>query len=207
MTISESEVLLLCTANICRSPIAEALLARRLAGLGSPVSVRSGGMLGDGAPPHPEVITVMAAYGLDIAGHRSRRVTPDDLETADLTIAMAREHLRHAVVAVPTAWPRAFTLRELVRRGGMIGQRTSRESLAEWLDRVHEGRQRTALLGDCPDDDIVDPTGGPPHGYTETAATLSELAEPAGWALLGSSPTRRPTSGCVTWSLPPLVRP
>src|SRR6185312_2747657 len=94
---------------------------------------------------------------------------------ADLTIAMAREHLRHAVVAVPAVWPRAFTVREVVRRGGMIGQRASSESLPEWLGRVHEGRQLTALLGDCPDDDVADPIGGPPHGYTETAATLSQL--------------------------------
>jgi len=155
--------------------MAEALLARRLAGLGSAALVRSAGLLGDGAPPHPEVVTVMSSYGLDVAGHRSRRVTADDLDRADLTIAMGREHLRHAVVAVPAAWPRAFTFRELVRRGGMAGQRTSRESLPEWLGRVHEGRQRTALLGDCPDDDVADPTGGPPHGYTETAATLSQL--------------------------------
>jgi protein-tyrosine phosphatase len=166
---------MVCTANICRSPMAEAFLARRLAGLGSAASVRSAGLLGDGAPPHPEVITVMTGYGLDVAGHRSRRVTPDDLERADLTIAMAREHLRHAVVAVPAVWSRAFTLRELVRRGGTIGQRTSRESLPEWLDRIHEGRERAALLGDSPDDDVADPTGGPPHGYTETAATLSQL--------------------------------
>jgi protein-tyrosine phosphatase len=155
--------------------MAEALLERRLAGLGSAVSVRSAGLLGDGAPPHPEVVTVMASYGLDVAGHRSRRVTPDDLERADLTIAMAREHLRHAVVAVPAVWPSAFTLRELVRRGAEAGHRSPDESLADWLGRVHEGRQRTALLGDCLDDDVADPIGGPPYGYTETAAVLSQL--------------------------------
>ena len=37
------------------------------------------------------------------------------------------------------------------------------------------GRQRAALLGDSPDDDIADPIGGPPHGYAETAAILSQL--------------------------------
>ena len=155
--------------------MAEALLARRLAGLESAASVRSRGLMGDGQPPHPEAITVMAGYGLDIAAHRSRQVIPDDLERADLTIAMAREHLRHAVVAVPAVWPRAFTLRELVRRGGVIGRRSSGESLADWLGRAHEGRERTALLGDSPEDDVADPTGGPPHGYTETAAALSQL--------------------------------
>jgi protein-tyrosine phosphatase len=155
--------------------MAEALLTRRLAGLGSPASVRSRGLLGGGQPSASEVITVMATYGLDVAAHRSRQVTTGDLERADLILAMAREHLRHAVVAVPSAWPSAFTLKELVRRGEAIGRRPAAESLADWLARAHEGRQRAALLGDSPDDDIADPIGGPPHGYTETAALLSQL--------------------------------
>jgi protein-tyrosine phosphatase len=117
----------------------------------------------------------MATYGLDVSAHRSRRVTTSDLERADLTLAMAREHLRHAVVAVPSAWPSAFTLKELVRRGEEIGRRSPGESLADWLTRAQDGRERAALLGDSPDDDIADPIGGPPAGYTETAALLSQL--------------------------------
>jgi protein-tyrosine phosphatase len=170
-------VLVLCTANVCRSPMAEALLTRRLAALGLAASAASRGMLDDGRPARPEVITVMAGYGLDLASHRSRRVTAEDLEHADLTLAMAREHLRHAVVTAPAVWPRAFTLRELVRRGAATGGRPPGEGLADWLARAHDGRQRTALLGDCADDDVADPVGGPQSGYAETAATLSRLLD------------------------------
>lgn len=166
---------MLCTANRCRSPMAQALLTRQLAALGVAASVRSGGLLAGGEPPRAEVITAMAGYGLDVASHRSRQVTPDDLERADLTLAMAREHLRHAVVAAPAVWPRAFTLRELVRRGGAIGHRPPGESLADWLARAHDGRKRAALLGDSSDDDVADPAGGPQHGYTETATALNGL--------------------------------
>jgi protein-tyrosine-phosphatase len=155
--------------------MAEALLNRHLAALGVDSSVRSAGMLGGGEPPRPEVTTVMAGYGLDVASHRSRQVTSDDLERANLTIAMARENLRHAVVVAPAVWPRAFTLRELVRRGAMIGRRSHGESLAEWLVRAHDGRTRAKLLGDSPEDDVADPTGGPPHGYAETARALDGL--------------------------------
>lgn len=174
---------MLCTANVCRSPMAEALLRHRLdrlaaPGSRSPASVRSGGMLDpDGQPPCPQAMTAMGARGLDIASHRSRRVTAEDLEQADLTLAMAREHLRHAVVTAPGVWPRAFTLRELVRRGGGVGRRPPGESLADWLARAHDGRQRTALLGDCADDDVADPVGGPQRAYAETAATLSLLLD------------------------------
>jgi protein-tyrosine phosphatase len=169
------EVLVLCTANICRSPMAQALLAHRLAALGLAVSVRSGGMLGEGEPPPAEAIAVMAAYGLDISGHRSRRATAADLEGADLTLAMTREHLRYAVVEAPAVWPRAFTVKELVRRGERLGPRAPGESLAGWLARAHEGRERAALLGESADDDVADPAGGPQRGYAETAAALSGL--------------------------------
>jgi protein-tyrosine phosphatase len=155
--------------------MAEALLTSRLTALGSDATVRSAGMLGDGEPPYPEAITVMAGYGLDIAAHRSRRVTAEDLESADLTLAMARENLRHAVVTAPAIWPRAFTLRELVRRGGAVGRRAPAEALAGWLARAHDGRERTALLGESAADDVADPAGGPQRGYTETAAILSDL--------------------------------
>jgi protein-tyrosine phosphatase len=173
--ISGAEVLMVCTANVCRSPMAEALLSRRLTELGLDATVRSAGMLAGGEPPRPEVIAAVAGYGLDVSAHRSRRMTPEDVERADLTLAMARENLRHAVVTAPAAWPRAFTLRELVRRGTKIDPRAPGESLAGWLARVHEGRERAALLGDSPDDDVADPIGGPLHAYTETAAVLSDL--------------------------------
>jgi low molecular weight protein-tyrosine phosphatase len=177
-----SEVLVLCTANVCRSPMAQALLTDRLERLAaqgsrSAPSVRSAGMLDDGEPPPREVIIAMAGYGLDVASHRSRRVSAEDLERADLTLAMAREHLRHAVVTAPSVWPRAFTLRELVRRGGATGRRAPGESLDRWLARVHDGRQRAALLGDSAGDDVADPIGGPQRAYTETAATLSRLVD------------------------------
>ena len=171
-----TEILVLCTANVCRSPMAQKLLNRELAALGEPVMVRSAGSLGSGAPPPAEVVAAMASYGLDVSGHRSYRVAGEDLARSDLVLAMAREHLRDAVVAVPAAWPRAFTLRELVRRGADIGRRRPGETLPGWLARAHEGRSRMALLGDSPADDIADPMGGSPGEYAQTAAELQILS-------------------------------
>jgi hypothetical protein len=58
-----------------------------------------------------------------------------------------------------------------------IGPRSRGESLASWLGRAHEGRERAALLGDSPDDDVADPAGGAQWAYAETAAVLSELVD------------------------------
>ena len=49
-------------------------------------------------PPHPEVISVMAWYGIKIASHRSRVACPAGLARASLVLAMARENLRHAAI-------------------------------------------------------------------------------------------------------------
>lgn len=174
-------VLVLCSANQCRSPMAAALLTRWLPAPSGPASVRSAGLLEDGllhegeAPP-PEAIAALAGYGLDISLHRSRRVTAADLSAADLVLGMSRAHVRHAVVIAPETWPRAFTLKEMLRRGAQAGPRSPGEPLADWLRRVHEGRERAALLGDSPADDVADPTGGPPEAYADTAALLDQLA-------------------------------
>ncbi|HEY4409793.1 MAG TPA: low molecular weight phosphotyrosine protein phosphatase, partial [Acidimicrobiia bacterium] len=59
----------MCTANQCRSPMAEALLSRRLAG----ADVRSAAAAGRaGIPASAGAVQSMAALGLDIGGHRSR---------------------------------------------------------------------------------------------------------------------------------------
>jgi protein-tyrosine-phosphatase len=169
------EILVVCTANQCRSVMVEALLARGLAAAGAAGSVCSAGLLREGDPPPPEVISTMAAGGLDVAAHRSTVLRPGDLAGARLVLGMAREHVRHVVVADPAAWPRTFTLKELVRRGQQNGPGVPGESLADWLARMHDGRDRLALLGDSPDDDVPDPVGGPPGAYAATAAQLDDL--------------------------------
>jgi protein-tyrosine phosphatase len=178
-------ILVLCTANVCRSPMARAMLGRELAARGQPARVTSAGVAAGGTAPVPgEVAAVLAGYGLDVTGHRSTPVTAGDLAQADLVLTMAREHLRHAVVLEPLAWPRAFTLRELARRGAQAGPREPGESIAGWLARAHAGRSRMALLGDGEPDDVADPFGGGLSDYQRAAAQISsavgELAD-LGW--------------------------
>jgi protein-tyrosine phosphatase len=184
-------IIVLCTANICRSPMAAALLSRRLAALGVGVAVRSAGMLSSGDPPCPEATSVMAWHGVDITSHRSRLAQAGDLAHADLVLAMARDNLRYAVITEPGIWPRAFTLKELVRRGEQIGARRPGEPLGGWLSRAHAGRERLSLLGDSAQDDVADPIGGPLGAYEETADLLdllvTRLAE-LGWSHAGALP-------------------
>jgi protein-tyrosine-phosphatase len=135
----------------------------------------------------------MAACGLDVAAHRSSMLRAGACAGAGLILGMAREHVRHVVVADPATWPRAFTLKELVRRGHEIGPGVPGETLAGWLARAHAGRDRQALLGDSPADDVADPIGGPQRAYVETAAEIDHLV--ARLAVLGGPVLGGPVLG------------
>lgn len=166
---------MVCTANQCRSPMAAALLSDHLREAGVEATVGSAGLLEGGAPATAHGVAVMEARGLDTSAHCSRRLAPEILARADLVVAMERQHVREVALVCPPAWPRAFTLKELVRRGGQAGPRAPGQTLDEWLDKVHAGRMRSDLLGSSPLDDIADPVGGTRAEYEETAAELDQL--------------------------------
>jgi len=155
--------------------MAEVFLARRLEGYGVAAHVHSAGLLDDGRPA--QGVEVLAAMGFDTAAHRSRRMTAAMLEGADLVLCMAREHLREAVLLSPTAWPKSFTLKEIVRRGEQVGPRAGGQPLDEWLAKLHAGRTRVGLLGSSEEDDIADPIGGSRSVYKTTASEIQTLSD------------------------------
>ena len=155
--------------------MAEALLRSSLHARGVEATVSSAGLFRGGVPASPGSVRAMARRGLDLGEHRSRTVTGELLQGADLVLGMARLHVKEAVLAVPDVWPRAFTLKELVRRGTAVGPRHADEPLEGWLASVHDGRRRADLIGDDPVDDVADPVGGPDRLYLATAAELEDL--------------------------------
>ena len=175
--------------------MAQAMLSARLAARGVTVPVTSAGLLG-GRP----AAAARGDLGHGRPGHRRRRppqpaVTADDLAAADLILGMAREHVRHAAVLLPEAWPRAFTLRELLRRGQQAGAPRPRRA-ARRLAGPGRGRDRSRrdLLGRGPADDVADPTGGPLRGlpgHRGPARPAHPRPRRAGWLSGGSRPVAR----------------
>lgn len=86
---------MVCTGNICRSPMAEAVLRQRLgdAGIHDVVVDSYGtGPWHVGQNADPRAVETLHAHGYDVA-HRAREVTAADLGEHDLMIAMDRSHL------------------------------------------------------------------------------------------------------------------
>lgn len=88
-------ILLVCTGNTCRSPMAEALLRRELATRGLDQVVVSSAGVGawDGAPASEGSYLVALEHGLDLSSHRARQLTPELVGEADLILPMGRSHL------------------------------------------------------------------------------------------------------------------
>jgi protein-tyrosine-phosphatase len=89
-----SRVLLVCTGNICRSPLAEALLVRELKtrGIEKVEAVSAGTGAWDGAPASEGAYLVGLEHGLDLSSHRARLLTRDMVQQAELILTMARHH-------------------------------------------------------------------------------------------------------------------
>ncbi len=84
-------ILVVCTGNVCRSPLAAALLQRALperhvssAGLAAPV----------GREADATVRELASADGLDLTGHRARQLTPEMLRDAELVLVMSEGQRR-----------------------------------------------------------------------------------------------------------------
>ncbi len=94
---SEFKVLLVCTGNTCRSPMAEGILKKLLKEKGiSDMEVGSAGISAlDGYPVTVFALEAARVWDIDLDEHFSRRLTPEMLERSDLILVMSPEHLKH----------------------------------------------------------------------------------------------------------------
>ena len=183
--MSRGKILLVCTGNQCRSPMAAAILSHLLAQRGSSLDVDSAGFVTEGDACPDEVNKVMAPLGYDMSTHRSKAVSPALLASAHLVLGMTRQHAVELSLLDPSLWSRTFTLSEVVRLGGSVPSRRRDESLKSWVDRIGVGRHRALLLGLPLSEDLPDPIGKSLRTYMKTrdrlldlATRLAELVEP-----------------------------
>jgi protein-tyrosine-phosphatase len=152
----------LCTGNAARSVMAGAILAEHLPAL--VVSTR-GTHVVEGMPMSWRTRDAIVAVGARADGHRSRQLARADLATADLVLAMARDHVEYVRRRHPEAAARTGTLKRLARdlpaASGTLAERVASLQLAE-----------VALE---PWEDVDDPAGGDPEVFHRCAVEIHEL--------------------------------
>ena len=97
------DILVVCTGNICRSPMAEGMLRQMIPEAGrSKVRIHSAGTYGlDDQPAASHAIQAAAEIGVDISGHRARSIAPEMVRAADLILVMEPFHEAIIARAVP----------------------------------------------------------------------------------------------------------
>lgn len=136
------QVLMVCTGNICRSPMAAGLASHFLPrALQDSVQITSAGVSAlHGNPAEPNARAAMSGMGIDISGHRARQITGELAGRVDLILTM--EIMQCAVVRRMLSWKKA-----------KVGL------LTDYCPQPHEP-------------EIKDPYGGPLQAYQDCLDTL-----------------------------------
>ena len=169
-------VAVICKANLFRSPAARVYLADALGRSGLEAVVTSGGIMGEGNRIPSSYLAIAHDAGIDLSEHVSHQISAQELLEQDLVLTMTRELLREAVVMAPPIWPRAFTMREFLRRATAVGTRKPTEGLVHWFEAIGANRTRSQLLGDDESDDVADPVGGTAEDYRIMLRQLERLS-------------------------------
>ena len=117
MTKKPKTILIVCTGNVCRSPMAAGLLRARLQADGRADEYRvlsAGTWTEAGRPASPYARQVMAERGLDISDHRAQEISPELVDAADLILVMTRAHREALVAEFPEAASRIYLLSEMI---------------------------------------------------------------------------------------------
>jgi glycine hydroxymethyltransferase len=105
-------ILFLCTGNICRSPMAEALFRHAVRGRGDFRVLSAGIGAIDGQVPSHYSVLAMRELGIDISGQRSRQLTAELVRSADYIFGMTHGHVDTVNLLYPKAQEKTFLLRE-----------------------------------------------------------------------------------------------
>lgn len=131
-------VIFVCTGNVCRSPMAEGLLRHK--GLESgrkDLNVSSMGVRGlDNSPPAELAQEVCSEYGFDISSHRSRSLSGEELEKADLILCMEAAQKKFVQTFFPWYREKVFLL------GAWPEKETRKSAIEDPMGGTREDFQR-----------------------------------------------------------------
>ncbi len=120
----------------------------------------------EGMPMSWRTRDAITSLGLPVPDHRSRQATTQELDNADLVIALAREHVMWMRRVHPTAAPRTATLKRLARD-------LPASDAGPLFERLARMRVQEVQLESW--EDVVDPAGGDLDVFVESAREIADL--------------------------------
>lgn len=184
-------ILVVCSANVCRSPLAERILRARI-GTGGDVVVESAGARArDGSPVCPLALESLSVRGVNRMPTEtaSRRVTDAMLRGAALILVADHQVSNDVIALEPSVRDRTHTLREAAHRGhGFSSTVEGSGRVAEFATFLDRARltappmppSRLWLPRRSPSidpADIADRHGGGPRGHARTVREVITAAE------------------------------
>jgi protein-tyrosine phosphatase len=174
-------ILVVCTGNLCRSPLAAELLRIRLAKAGAITDVRSAGTgASNNESPPVAMIDAGLDVGADLAGHRSMPITAALIDGADLILGATIAHCRDVLGFSEGAANRTFTLVE----AGHLAATVATSDPSETFDLVAWRREMASLRSPgrywqrrTHAEDIADPYGGPVRRYEAVAREVAAAVD------------------------------
>ena len=193
------DVLMVCTGNICRSPMAELIFHAGLQAALNPeqaaaFSVHSAGTYGlHGYPIDAHAARIMTDLAIDSSRFRAREVTEAMLAETDLVLTATRDHRAAVVTMLPRAARRTFTLREFGRLCDLVDPTELPDGDIVQRARqlvVAAAAQRGMAVVPRQEDDVADPYGARLTEFEASAelisaafrAPLARLAGTAGYS-------------------------
>jgi len=149
-------ILVICTANICRSPVGEALLLDRLHRRGldgwKVTSAGTWAQAGLGAARYSQEL--MAELGIDLSKHRSRMVEKSHLDEADLVLCMELGHAEALQVEFPENGSKVHLISEMAGKNHNVADpfgrllEMYRAMISELTEIVDSGLDRIIALAE-----------------------------------------------------------
>lgn len=168
----DTPILVVCTGNLHRSPLLEAILRSNRF-----TSVSSAGLASPGGSVPLLMRQAALEVGIDLASHESRQISDIDTKRAAIVICMQRDHIARLSVMDPTSFRKTLMLREAVH---LLRQNPPRRgmTLERWLHVSLEGRSASDVLRSPEDCETPDPIGGTMEDFRACVSDIRAYAEP-----------------------------